>query len=75
MAPGFPVKALFGFSTIGEMHAKNLDRDGAVEACIPCTVHLAHAACAERGNDFIRPEFGATGEGHPRAIIFSSWLQ
>ncbi len=32
-------------------------------------IHLAHPASAQRGDDFIRPEFLARGEGHPRAII------
>src|ERR1700737_1631799 len=51
------------------MSWKNLDRDTAVETRVPSTIDLSHAARAQQSDDLIRPEFGARGEGHPRAII------
>ncbi len=43
--------------------------DRAAEPRVVSPIHLAHPASAQRGDDFIRPEFLARGEGHPRAII------
>ena len=38
-------------------------------ARIAGAVHLAHAARAEGGEDFVRAEFGAEGEGHRAPIL------
>ncbi len=51
------------------MRRQNLDRDGAIEPRIPCTIHLAHPACAKRRLDFIRPEFGPRCEPHALRVI------
>src|ERR1700736_6642618 len=46
------------------MRGKNLNCDAAVETRVACAVHFSHATRAERGEDFIRPEFGACRQGH-----------
>ena len=38
---------------------QDLDRDVTPEPRIACPVHFAHAACAERGHDLVRPEASA----------------
>ena len=38
---------------------QDLDRDVTPEPRIACPVHLAHAACAERGHDLVGPEASA----------------
>jgi len=38
---------------------QNLDGHLAIEARIAGTIHLSHAACAQRRQNFIRPELGA----------------
>ena len=40
----------------GEEFGQNLDRDVAVQPRIARPIHLAHAACAEGGNDLVRAE-------------------
>jgi hypothetical protein len=40
------VEALFGFQVLRQVRRENLDRDGAVEPCIACPIHLAHPASA-----------------------------
>lgn len=37
---------------------QNFDGHRAVEARVAGTIHLSHAACAQRRLNFIRPEFG-----------------
>jgi hypothetical protein len=54
------------------MRSKNLDCDLSVQASVARTIDLAHAARTQFRLDFIRSEFGASGEGHPLAIIFPS---
>src|ERR1035441_7965828 len=45
---------------------QNFDGYLAVEARVAGTIHLSHAAGAQRRLNFIRPEFGTRGEGHER---------
>ena len=46
------------------MRSQNLDRDGAVQARVTRTVHLAHAAGTEGRDNLVGPEFGARHECH-----------
>jgi hypothetical protein len=53
----------------GESPRQDLDRDLAVEPRIPRPIHLAHAASAQRTNNFIWTEFGTRDKGHPRSPL------
>ena len=44
---------------------QHLDRDVAAEARVPRAIDLAHAAGAERGDDFVGTESGSGGQEHP----------
>jgi hypothetical protein len=44
------------FRIAGEDLRQDLDGHVAAELRVPRTIHLSHPACAERRNDFIRPE-------------------
>jgi hypothetical protein len=46
------------------MTLEYFDRHVATQARVLCAIHLAHAACAERRNDFVGTKFGAGSEGH-----------
>jgi hypothetical protein len=52
------------------MRRQNLDRDRTLQPSISRAIDLAHAARAQRGDDFIRPEFRARGEGHRSAVDY-----
>ncbi len=41
---------------------EDLDRDVAIELCVPGAVDLTHAACPESSDDLVRAESGAGGE-------------
>src|SRR5688500_1261324 len=41
----------------------DLERDVAPELPIARAIHLSHAACAKRGNDFVRPNSSAGSKG------------
>jgi len=43
---------------------EDLDRDGAFESCVASPIDLAHAACADQGEDLVRPEAFPGGERH-----------
>ena len=47
-----------------EQFRQDLQRDVAIQPRIPGTIDLAHASGAEGGEDFIRPETCACGQGH-----------
>ena len=47
-----------------EQIRQNLDRDIAIELRVPRAIHLAHAARADRRDDFVRAEMGAGSQGH-----------
>ena len=57
------------------MRGKNLDGDGAIEAGIDRAIDLAHAAGADRRDDFVRAEFGAGGERHGGVEIYGGLRQ
>ena len=44
------------FGVRGHVGGQHLERDVTTEAAVARTVHLAHAACAERGDDLIAAE-------------------
>ena len=52
-----------------ERGGQRLDGDVAAEEGIAGAVHLAHAALAQRGQDLVRADSSAGGEGHRRAVI------
>jgi hypothetical protein len=61
---GFTLKARDTFGIVGERFGKDLDRDVAIKPRIARALHLTHAARAERGKDFVRPESSADGKRH-----------
>jgi hypothetical protein len=48
---------------------EHLDRDLAVQPCVARTIHLAHAASAERRNDFIGSQTTTGDERHACLLI------
>ncbi len=48
----------------GEAVRQDLERDVALERRVVGAVHLAHAACAKRGQNLVGAESIAGGEGH-----------
>ena len=53
----------------GEGFRKNFQSDIAPQARISCAINLAHAACAERREDFVGTEFCTRAQCHARVII------
>jgi hypothetical protein len=51
---------------VDEVRRKHLDRDFAAEPRIARAIDLAHAAGAERGEDFVGTEASRGGERHER---------
>ena len=47
-----------------DVGGQDLDGDRAIEAGVAGLVDLAHAAGADRGLDFVRPEAHTGGHGH-----------
>src|SRR5262249_51751211 len=66
---GFALKALFANGISGELRGENLDGDAAVQPRIFGAIHFAHAASAERGDDFIGTKLCTRSEWHRGAII------
>src|ERR1051325_2231192 len=52
------------FRVAGSGLGKDLDGDVAFQARIPRAIHFPHAAGTESGEDFVRAETRAGGEGH-----------
>ena len=50
---------------------QNLDRDVAIEVRVARPIHFAHAAGSEGGDDFVRTEAGAGGEGQTVALDYT----
>ena len=48
----------------GEAVGQDLERDVALERRVAGAIHLAHAACAKRGQNLVWAESIAGGEGH-----------
>jgi hypothetical protein len=49
---------------LGELLMGGFYRDDAIQARVAGFVHLTHAACSNRREDFIRTKFDANGERH-----------
>ena len=60
----FTVEALAELRITGECLRQDLDRDGAIQPRVAGFVDLAHAAGAERREDFIGAEARAGGQTH-----------
>ena len=60
----FAIESLPKLGIGREMRGKDFQRDDAVEARVGAAIHLAHAARADRCDDFIRPEARARRDGH-----------
>ena len=56
---GFLLESMKAIDAAGKCAGQYFDRDVTPEAPIACTVHLAHAACADGGHDLVRPEASA----------------
>jgi hypothetical protein len=48
---------------------QDLQRDLTIELRVPRAVDLAHPARADRRDDFVRAETGASGQGHEAWLI------
>ena len=48
---------------------QDLERHVAIELCIARAIDLAHAARAQSGDDFVRAEARASGQGHAALIL------
>ena len=53
---GFALKPREPIGIVGERVGQNLDRDLALQPRVARAIHLAHAACAEQRDDFVRPD-------------------
>ncbi len=64
-APGFAFEALPADRIAAQFSVEQLDGDRAAQPCITPPMQVTHSARAQRGEDFIRTEAGATGKcGH-----------
>ena len=60
----FPLETHQAIGSGGEEFGQDLQRNIATEPGVACLVDLAHAARAERGEDFVRAKACAGSEGH-----------
>jgi hypothetical protein len=67
--PGFPLESSDPIGIGGKQFGQHFDRDVAIKLPIARTIHHAHAAFAEGGQDFVRPETTAWSEGHRRSAV------
>ena len=65
----FTIEAIAELWVRGERLGENLDRDDAIESRVARAIHLAHATRAEGGEDFVRAEASACGQGHVRSRL------
>ena len=49
-------------------HGQYLERDIALKARLARAIHLAHSACPERADYFVRADVSARGQRHARAV-------
>ena len=59
----FPLEARHALGIERKGIGQDLDRDVTTESRVVGAIHLAHAAGANGGEDLIRPEASAQGEG------------
>ena len=62
----FAFEARHALMILRELLRKNLDGDFAAEFLIARAIDFAHAACAERRDNFIRTQFGSGSKTHSR---------
>jgi hypothetical protein len=70
--PGLTLKPRETIGVRDEDCRQHFYRDVAIELRIARAIHLTHAARAERGDDFVRPEFRSRCQAH---FLFSSASQ
>ena len=58
-----------------ERGGENLDRDRPIEPRVAGLVDLAHAACPEGGEDLVRAEAGAGGQGQTLAVDYKGGVR
>ena len=68
------LKACEPVGVVRKQIRKDFDRDVAIELRVACAIDLAHSACADRRDDFVRAETSAGNKGHgtpdqPEALI------
>ena len=68
----FPLEPLTEIGIVGHMRQEHLDGDRAVQAGIGGLIHLAHAALADEGGDFIRAKPGAGCEWHDLSVVYDA---
>jgi hypothetical protein len=64
----------FALETFIELFSGDLDGDIASQARIAGTIDLAHAACAQLAEDFVRPQVRAGFEWHPEILLIYAAL-
>jgi hypothetical protein len=69
--PGLMFEATQPVRISGEHRRKNLDSHVAPEARVACPIHLAPAACADLGANFIRAESGTRDQGHSARAFYA----
>ena len=72
---GFALESLAAIRVGRGFVGQNLDRDGAIEPAVFRAIHLAHAARAERRDDFIGAEAGAGGKAHRIARFYTEVVE
>ena len=61
---GFAYEARQPVGVLRKRLGQHLDRDIPIERRVARAIHLAHAACADGSEDFVRAEAGTGSEGH-----------
>ena len=67
----FALETFFGFRICRKVLEQNFDGHGAVEACVPGAIHLAHAARPERRLNLVGAKLCTRGENHECATLYS----
>ena len=70
----FALEARHALGIQREGIGQDLDRDVATQSGVSGAIHLAHAAGANGGEDLIRPEASAQGEGQTGVLVDYSGL-
>ncbi len=60
----FLLEAAYPVGIFGESRRQNLHRDHAVESCVACAIHFAHAVGAQGRNDLVRTQAVSRGQAH-----------
>jgi hypothetical protein len=63
---GFACETCKPFGVARKRVRQDLDRDVAIQFCVPRAKHFSHAAGTECSDDFVRAESRAGGESHRR---------